>query len=246
MNSFAVIIGRRSARARPTHAADGHDHVPDARARRSPRASRSARTSSTTASSTKAEFRLDGTLDQDARRRRRATSTRRRTLGQGKHKVEVTALRPRRQHRQGHRQRRVRHGLHAGQRVQRRPVSVCVDGRCVAGPGADGGLGTTCAGNDGLRVEPVRRTTARNGYCVEACDPGRERVPERLLVPGRRRRAPACAGRRAATAAAAAPTVATAAARSCSRSASSRCLITRKRRRLIAYARHIDAPANGR
>ncbi len=53
---------------------------------------------------------------------------------------------------------------------------VCLDGRCVAGPGADGGLGTECASNSDCSSQQCAND-GNHGYCVEGCDPAASACP---------------------------------------------------------------------
>jgi len=50
-------------------------------------------------------------------------------------------------------------------------TDVCVGGRCVAGPGVDGGLGTTCADSTQCKSSQCA-SDGTTSYCVEACEPG--------------------------------------------------------------------------
>lgn len=62
---------------------------------------------------------------------------------------------------------------------------VCVDGRCVAGSGVDGGLGTTCA--DDVDCTSGRCEHSNEGsFCVEECDPAADGCPSgfRCLTAG--------------------------------------------------------------
>ncbi|MBL9017922.1 MAG: hypothetical protein JNL83_27295 [Myxococcales bacterium] len=47
----------------------------------------------------------------------------------------------------------------------------CVDGRCVAGEGTTGGLGSTCTKNEECKSGQCGSDGAGNSYCVENCDP---------------------------------------------------------------------------
>ena len=55
-------------------------------------------------------------------------------------------------------------------------TDVCVDGRCVAGSGVDGGLGSVCVANDEC-VSGACGNDGTNGYCVEVCDPAANACP---------------------------------------------------------------------
>ncbi len=54
--------------------------------------------------------------------------------------------------------------------------SICLDGRCVAGPGSDGGLGATCGSNDECSSRQCAND-GTSGYCVEGCDPAASGCP---------------------------------------------------------------------
>lgn len=56
-------------------------------------------------------------------------------------------------------------------------TDVCVDGRCVAGSGVDGGLGTTCTNNSDCISGQCGGDGQGNNFCVEACDPERDACP---------------------------------------------------------------------
>ncbi|MBX3159148.1 MAG: hypothetical protein KF773_24480 [Deltaproteobacteria bacterium] len=53
---------------------------------------------------------------------------------------------------------------------------VCVDGRCVPGPGATGGLGTDCADNT-MCASGQCGMSSDGQYCVESCDPDDNACP---------------------------------------------------------------------
>ncbi len=55
--------------------------------------------------------------------------------------------------------------------------NVCVQGRCVLGGGAAGGLGTTCTGNGDCSSGQCANDGAGNQYCVESCDPAGTACP---------------------------------------------------------------------
>ena len=54
---------------------------------------------------------------------------------------------------------------------------VCVDGHCVAGPGQNGGLGTTCTMNSDCASGQCGDDGAGNKYCVTGCDPTKNACP---------------------------------------------------------------------
>jgi MYXO-CTERM domain-containing protein len=56
-------------------------------------------------------------------------------------------------------------------------TDTCVDGRCVAGTGVDGGLGTECVGNEDCASNQCGADAEDNHYCVENCDPANEGCP---------------------------------------------------------------------
>ncbi|HEX5059432.1 MAG TPA: Ig-like domain-containing protein [Kofleriaceae bacterium] len=122
-----------------------------------------------------AEFRLDGQLVKtltEAPWNWSAPTT----LGQGAHKVEITAY--------------DRGGNTAKQtvNVQNGTVcmaatdcttagQVCVDGHCVAGPGMPGGLGSPCTMSTDCASNQCGSDADGNSYCVEACDPSMNACP---------------------------------------------------------------------
>jgi hypothetical protein len=54
----------------------------------------------------------------------------------------------------------------------------CVDGRCVPGEGADGGLGDTCEdGGDCLSGQCASNGDGTEKYCIEFCEPGNNGCP---------------------------------------------------------------------
>jgi len=55
--------------------------------------------------------------------------------------------------------------------------NVCLQGRCVLGGGAAGGLGTTCAGNESCSSGSCAGDGAGTQLCVEACDPAAAGCP---------------------------------------------------------------------
>jgi MYXO-CTERM domain-containing protein len=56
-------------------------------------------------------------------------------------------------------------------------TDVCVDGRCVPGGGVEGGLGTTCQGNNDCFSNQCAMDASGGSYCVESCDPTRDACP---------------------------------------------------------------------
>jgi hypothetical protein len=123
---------------------------------------------------TKAEFRLDGTLIktlEDGPYNFNAPAT----LAPGKHKVEVTAY-----DRAGNTSKGVVNVAFGSVCTQNSECTgehqVCLDGRCVAGPGSDGGLGSTCDSNADCSSQQCANDGS-NGYCVEGCDPTASACP---------------------------------------------------------------------
>jgi MYXO-CTERM domain-containing protein len=55
-------------------------------------------------------------------------------------------------------------------------TDVCVDGRCVAGSGEEGGLGSVCGNNEDCQSGSCG-SDGTNGYCVEVCDPAANACP---------------------------------------------------------------------
>lgn len=55
--------------------------------------------------------------------------------------------------------------------------NVCLQGRCVLGGGAQGGLGTTCGGNADCSSGQCANDGAGTQLCVEACDPALAACP---------------------------------------------------------------------
>lgn len=53
----------------------------------------------------------------------------------------------------------------------------CVDGRCVVGPGEDGGLGETCEGNHAC-VSGMCGTSDEGKFCAETCEVGARGCPD--------------------------------------------------------------------
>ncbi len=53
----------------------------------------------------------------------------------------------------------------------------CVDGRCVAGEGTTGGLGSPCAKNEECKSGQCGSDGQGNSYCVENCDPAANGCP---------------------------------------------------------------------
>jgi hypothetical protein len=123
----------------------------------------------------KAEFRLDGQLIktlEDGPWHFAAPAA----LGQGKHKVEVTAY-----DRAGNQAKgtvNVQFGTVCMAATDCTTAgNVCIDGHCVAGPGMPGGLGTPCGGNADCASGQCGSDGAGNNYCVEACDPAANGCP---------------------------------------------------------------------
>jgi len=56
--------------------------------------------------------------------------------------------------------------------------NVCVQGRCVLGGGAAGGLGTTCTNNSDCSSNQCAGDGAGNQFCVESCDPAGAACPD--------------------------------------------------------------------
>ena len=75
-------------------------------------------------------------------------------------------------------------------------TDVCVDGGCIPGPDAPGGLGAICqSGDQCLSLQCATRRRARSCTAWLACDPSSAaQLPERLRVPAEPART-ACAGR---------------------------------------------------
>jgi MYXO-CTERM domain-containing protein len=116
----------------------------------------------------KAEFRLNGALVAErieAPWNWNAPAS----LGQGKHKVEITAY-----DRGGNTTKatvNVQFGTVCTQDAECTTAGqVCLEGHCVAGPGMTGGLGTACTGNQDCASGQCGSDGAGNAYCVEACD----------------------------------------------------------------------------
>lgn len=116
----------------------------------------------------KAEFRLDGQLVQTRMEAPWAWNAPA-SLGQGLHKVEITAYD------------RAGNTAKATVNVQFGTVcmsatdcttagNVCVDGHCVAGPGMPGGLGSPCTSNGDCASGQCGSDADGNAYCVEQCD----------------------------------------------------------------------------
>lgn len=53
----------------------------------------------------------------------------------------------------------------------------CVDGRCVVGPGATGGLGSTCMADSDCASHQCATDSTGMKYCVENCDPAKASCP---------------------------------------------------------------------
>lgn len=56
------------------------------------------------------------------------------------------------------------------------PSLLCMNGRCITGPGSTGGLGSTCDDN-GQCSSGQCASDGTNGYCVESCDPAASACP---------------------------------------------------------------------
>jgi hypothetical protein len=56
-------------------------------------------------------------------------------------------------------------------------TDTCVDGRCVAGAGVDGGLGDVCATSADCKSGQCGNDGQGNAFCVEACDPAKDACP---------------------------------------------------------------------
>jgi MYXO-CTERM domain-containing protein len=57
-------------------------------------------------------------------------------------------------------------------------TDVCVGGRCVAGSGVEGGLGTTCAVNGDCRSDQCASDAEGQKFCVEVCDLEKDECPD--------------------------------------------------------------------
>jgi hypothetical protein len=121
----------------------------------------------------KTEFRLDGQLIktlEDGPWNFNAPPT----LAPGRHRVELTAY-----DRAGNTTKgtvSVAFGSVCTENSECDGTNVCLDGRCVAGPGSDGGLGSTCETNDQCASNQCAND-GNNGYCVEGCDPAASGCP---------------------------------------------------------------------
>jgi hypothetical protein len=121
----------------------------------------------------KAEFRLDGQLIktlEDGPWNFNAPPT----LAPGRHRVEITAYDRANNITKG--TVNVAFGAICTEDSECGGTSVCLEGRCIAGPGSDGGLGSTCSGNDECASRQCAND-ANNGYCVEGCDPAASGCP---------------------------------------------------------------------
>ncbi len=124
---------------------------------------------------TKVEMRLDGmlikTLESEA-----WNFTTPASLSQGAHKVELTAY-----DRAGNTTKKVvnvAYGTVCTVDTEcEGEAMVCLEGHCVAGPGANGGLGATCAGNNDCLSGQCASDVDGNSYCVEGCDPAVNACP---------------------------------------------------------------------
>jgi len=56
-------------------------------------------------------------------------------------------------------------------------TDTCVGGRCVAGPGVQGGLGTACTENTMCASGQCAADSSGAMYCVEVCDPTQDQCP---------------------------------------------------------------------
>ncbi|MBL0220697.1 MAG: hypothetical protein IPQ07_43370 [Myxococcales bacterium] len=56
-------------------------------------------------------------------------------------------------------------------------TDTCVDGRCVAGEGVTGGLGSTCTKNEECKSGQCGSDGTGNSYCVENCNPESDGCP---------------------------------------------------------------------
>ena len=124
---------------------------------------------------TKAELRLDGalikTLDEAAWNFVTPAS-----LSQGAHRLELTAY-----DRAGNTTKKVVNVAYGTVCTQNSECDgagyLCLDGHCVAGPDADGGLGSTCSDNSNCISGQCASDTDGNSYCVEGCDPSAASCP---------------------------------------------------------------------
>ncbi|MDB4952908.1 MAG: putative aminopeptidase, partial [Myxococcales bacterium] len=121
----------------------------------------------------KAEMRLDGTLISTLTGAPWAF-TAPATLGQGAHHVEVTAYDL--SNNTAKAAVDVSFGTVCTGNSCTDPNQVCVDGHCVAGPGAQGGLGSACT-NNGECASNQCASDGTNMYCVEPCDPTKAQCP---------------------------------------------------------------------
>jgi hypothetical protein len=124
---------------------------------------------------TKAELRLDGTLIKTLESEAWNFTTPA-TLTQGAHKLEVTAY-----DRAGNTTKKVVNVAYGTACTVDSECSgeamVCLEGHCVAGPGANGGLGATCGGNNDCVSGQCASDVDGNSYCVESCDPAANGCP---------------------------------------------------------------------
>jgi MYXO-CTERM domain-containing protein len=97
------------------------------------------------------------------------------TIGQGAHKVEVTAY-----DRGGNTAKatvNVQYGtVCAAAKDCTTAGQVCLDGHCVVGPGSPGGLGEACTGNEDCASSQCG-SDGSNSYCVEGCALGASACP---------------------------------------------------------------------
>jgi len=117
----------------------------------------------------KAEMRLDGTL-LGTLEEAAWNFTTPSVLSQGAHKVEITAY-----DRAGNTTKSVVNVQYGTVCTQDSECTgdgeLCLDGHCVAGPGAAGGLGSSCGDNSECVSGQCASDTGGNSYCVEGCDP---------------------------------------------------------------------------
>ena len=174
MNSYAVIMQTFGPNTPDITRADGRRSRTRPRARRSPPGFPVHVDATDDRTVDKVEFQPRRHADQDARRRRRSTSTRRPTLGQGKHKVEVTAY-----DRAGNTttaSSTSRSARSARRTAMRRPTAGLPRRSLRRGPGHRGGLGTPCTGNSDCASNQCG-DDGTNQYCVETCDPAASACP---------------------------------------------------------------------
>ena len=97
------------------------------------------------------------------------------TLGQGRHTLEVTAYdiagTP------GKGSIHVTLGAACDGSDDCPDGDVCVDSRCVVGPGSPGGLGEPCTEHEECKSGQCATDVDGNAYCIEACTPGARGCP---------------------------------------------------------------------